>query len=84
MYVHSTSLGSNDPESAPHALSAHETARSPIAGAPALALLASSGTGSSAARVAEIRQRVLTGAYSSQCVVDEVARRIVDRGDLWS
>lgn len=83
MHVHTKSLGSNDPESAPHALSAHETARPPIAGAPALALLAS-GTGASAARIAEIRQRVLTGAYSTQCIVDEVARRIVDCGDLWS
>ena len=84
MNVHSKSLGSNDPEGAPRALPAHEIGRALFAGAPTLALLASSDTVASAARVAEIRQRVLTGAYSSHCIVDEVARRIVDRGDLWS
>ena len=33
-------------------------------------------------RLAEIRQRVLQGAYDSDAVVAEVARRILDRGDL--
>ncbi|WP_353266867.1 flagellar biosynthesis anti-sigma factor FlgM [Gemmatimonas sp.] len=33
-------------------------------------------------RVAELRQKVLTGAYNSLDVVDQVARRILTRGDL--
>jgi negative regulator of flagellin synthesis FlgM len=33
-------------------------------------------------RIAEIRKRVLEGAYDSAEVVDAIARRIVDRGDL--
>jgi negative regulator of flagellin synthesis FlgM len=33
-------------------------------------------------RVAELRQRVLEGAYSSMQMVDEVARRILERGDV--
>lgn len=36
----------------------------------------------SAERIAELRQRVLDGAYDSLEVVDEVARRILARGDL--
>lgn len=33
-------------------------------------------------RTAQIRQRVLDGAYNSLAVVDEVARRILGSGDL--
>lgn len=33
-------------------------------------------------RVAEIRTKVLTGAYNTLDVVDQVARRILTRGDL--
>ena len=33
-------------------------------------------------RTAQIRQRVLDGAYNSLGVVDEVARRIIGSGDL--
>jgi anti-sigma28 factor (negative regulator of flagellin synthesis) len=33
-------------------------------------------------RIAEIRQKVLTGAYNTLDVVDQVARRIITRGDL--
>lgn len=33
-------------------------------------------------RVAEIRQRVLEGAYNSVEVVDQVARRMLERGDI--
>ncbi len=33
-------------------------------------------------RVAELRKRVLEGAYNSTAVVDQVARRILDRGDV--
>lgn len=33
-------------------------------------------------RTAQIRQRVLDGAYNSLSVVDEVARRILGSGDL--
>lgn len=33
-------------------------------------------------RLAEIRQRIHSGAYDSLAVVDEVARRILDRGDV--
>ncbi len=33
-------------------------------------------------RAAQIRQRVLDGAYNSLGVVDEVARRILNSGDL--
>lgn len=33
-------------------------------------------------RVAELRQKVLTGAYNTLDVVDQVARRILSRGDL--
>jgi hypothetical protein len=35
-----------------------------------------------AAHLLEIRQRVLRGAYDADEVVAEVARRILDRGDL--
>lgn len=33
-------------------------------------------------RVAELRTKVLTGAYNTLDVVDQVARRIIARGDL--
>ncbi|MEP6999255.1 MAG: hypothetical protein ABI969_02170 [bacterium] len=33
-------------------------------------------------RTAQIRQRVLDGAYNSQSVIDQVARRILASGDL--
>ena len=33
-------------------------------------------------RLAEIRHRIQSGAYDSLAVVDEVARRILDRGDI--
>jgi hypothetical protein len=33
-------------------------------------------------RVAELRNKVLTGAYNTLDVVDQVARRILTRGDL--
>ena len=33
-------------------------------------------------RVSELRQRVLSGAYNSVQVVDEIARRMLDRGDI--
>ncbi len=33
-------------------------------------------------RVAQIRQRIFEGAYNSVEVVDEVARRMLDRGDI--
>lgn len=33
-------------------------------------------------RIAEIRTKVLTGAYNTLDVVDQVARRILTRGDL--
>ena len=36
----------------------------------------------SAERVSEIRQRILEGAYNATDVVDEVARRMLERGDI--
>lgn len=33
-------------------------------------------------RLARIRQRVLSGAYDTDAVVADVARRLLDRGDL--
>ncbi len=36
----------------------------------------------SAERLAQIRQRVLQGAYDADKVVGEVAQRILDRGDV--
>jgi anti-sigma28 factor (negative regulator of flagellin synthesis) len=48
----------------------------------ALATGGPTGTGSlSAERVAELRKRVLEGAYNSANVVDQVAKRILERGD---
>lgn len=42
-----------------------------------------SGSGAlSAERVAELRKRVLEGAYNSTHVVDQVAKRILERGDV--
>jgi anti-sigma28 factor (negative regulator of flagellin synthesis) len=42
-----------------------------------------SGSGAlSAERVAELRKRVLEGAYNSTQVVDQVAKRILERGDV--
>jgi hypothetical protein len=54
------------------------------------ALAATGGTGESAAaggemspdRVNELRQRVLSGAYDSLAVVDQVARRMLQSGDI--
>ena len=41
-----------------------------------------SGSGAmSAERVAELRKKVLEGAYNSTQVVDQVAKRILERGD---
>lgn len=36
----------------------------------------------SAERIGEIRERILTGAYNSVEVVEEVARRMLERGDI--
>lgn len=36
----------------------------------------------SADRVSELRQRVLSGAYDSLAVVDQVARRMLQNGDV--
>ena len=36
----------------------------------------------SAERLAELRQRVMSGAYNSLEVVDQVARRMLDVGDI--
>ena len=33
-------------------------------------------------RLAEIRRRVISGAYDADAVVGEVARRIIERGDV--
>jgi len=38
--------------------------------------------GLTADRVAEVRQRILAGAYNATEVVDTVARRILQRGDI--
>ena len=45
---------------------------------------ASAGAGGemSADRVTELRQRVLSGAYDSLAVVDQVARRMLQNGDV--
>lgn len=48
----------------------------------ALAARAEEGQPLAAERAEEIRRRVLDGAYNSLAVVDEVARRILGRGDL--
>jgi hypothetical protein len=40
--------------------------------------------GAGSERLEQIRARVLSGAYNSLEVVDEVARRIVERGDIGS
>lgn len=37
---------------------------------------------SSADRTAQIRQRILDGAYNTTEIIDTVARRILQRGDL--
>ena len=48
----------------------------------ALATGGASASGSlSAERVAELRKRVLEGAYNSTHIVDQVAKRILERGD---
>jgi anti-sigma28 factor (negative regulator of flagellin synthesis) len=43
---------------------------------------AEAGGAMSAERVAELRQRVLSGAYNSLDVVDQVARRMLDTGAI--
>ena len=48
----------------------------------ALAARGNAESGLSAERTAQIRQRILDGAYNSLAVVDEVARRIHGSGDL--
>ena len=45
---------------------------------------ASESTSTRSLRVREIRDRILRGAYDTDEVVAEVARRILDRGDLLS
>jgi hypothetical protein len=41
-------------------------------------------TGLDPVRAARIRERVLNGAYDSLNVVDIMARRLLDTGELWS
>ena len=48
----------------------------------ALAAKGTEGGEMSADRVSELRQRVLSGAYNSLDVVDQVARRLLDTGDV--
>ncbi|MEP6619836.1 MAG: hypothetical protein ABJE47_10985 [bacterium] len=48
----------------------------------ALAARGHSDVGLTPERTAQIRQRVLDGAYNSLAVVDEVARRVLGSGDL--
>ena len=48
----------------------------------ALAAQGSEAAGPSADRVSELRQRVLSGAYNSLEVVDQVARRLLETGDV--
>ena len=43
---------------------------------------AEAGGAMSAERLAELRQRVLGGAYNSLAVVDQVARRMLQSGDV--
>jgi len=43
---------------------------------------AGAGDGLSADRLTELRQRVLSGAYNSLEMVDQVARRMIQRGDI--
>lgn len=43
---------------------------------------ANASRGMSAERLAELRQRVMSGAYNSLEVVDQVARRMLDAGDV--
>jgi negative regulator of flagellin synthesis FlgM len=45
-------------------------------------LQGSEATGLSAERTAELRRKVLEGAYNSMDVVDQVAQRILGRGDV--
>ena len=45
-------------------------------------LQGSEASGLSAERTAELRRKVLEGAYNSMSVVDQVAQRILDRGDV--
>lgn len=39
-------------------------------------------TGSNSQRLAEVRQRIMRGAYDADAVAGEVAKRILDRGDV--
>ena len=39
------------------------------------------GEGLTPERTAQIRQRILAGAYNSTAIVDQVARQILDKGD---
>ena len=48
----------------------------------ALAAKGTEGSEMSADRVSELRQRVLSGAYNSLEVVDQVARRLLETGDV--
>ena len=43
---------------------------------------AAESTSARSPRLQEIRERILRGAYDTDAVVAEVARRILDRGDL--
>ena len=45
-------------------------------------LQGSEASGLSAERTAELRRKVLEGAYNSMSVVDQVAQRILGRGDV--
>jgi len=45
-------------------------------------LQGSESAGLSAERTAELRRKVLEGAYNSMTVVDQVAQRILGRGDI--
>jgi negative regulator of flagellin synthesis FlgM len=53
-----------------------------VAGRELAARSSSSTSELSPERIAQLRQRVLDGAYNSLAVVDKVARRIIGSGDL--
>lgn len=44
--------------------------------------ISDAGRAQAASRVADIRQRILAGAYDATHVIDTVARRILQRGDI--
>src|SRR5437868_3224023 len=74
--------GANNARVSPAQVDRQDRVEISSAGRAKAAEAASAPAAAGADRLQEIRQRVFKGAYDANSVVGEVARRILDRGDI--